>query len=258
MYHLYCDESGKHQDHPTIAFSGVCATPSRLHFFEDDWRKLLRSYEISSLHMTTASRLREACGPKMPAGQTIDERIEALLPFADCVNQHLEIGLIQAWDVQGYNSLSLEAKKLLGGSHDPYFLAFIRGMAELAERVNEDDRISVICDDDIQTAWNSYLHYRSVGKADWKIQKKMVALTFANDRYFPGLQAADMVAFLARHEAVRKFYGIANSFQKLFDLLTTDPYPTVGVMKWLVMFADERQLVDFANQMNVLVQSKAK
>jgi hypothetical protein len=47
----------------------------------------------------------------MPSGQSLDERIDALLPFADCINDHLEIGLAQAWNVKGYNNLSLEVKK---------------------------------------------------------------------------------------------------------------------------------------------------
>jgi hypothetical protein len=49
----------------------------------------------------------------MPSDQSFDERIDALLPFADCINDHLEIGLGQAWDVKGYANLSMEAKKNL-------------------------------------------------------------------------------------------------------------------------------------------------
>jgi hypothetical protein len=78
----------------------------------------------------------------MPAGQTIDERIEVLKPFADCINHHCEIGLIQAWDVKGYNCLSLEAQRSLGGSNDPYQLAFIRDLLGVLDYLGVRPRIA--------------------------------------------------------------------------------------------------------------------
>ena len=136
-YQIFCDESGKYDNDPLIAFSGVCATADHLCSFDSQWRSLLRSYELDSLHMKQASRLAEDVGYRLRRGQTIEERTEALLPFADCINKHLEMGFIQAWDVKGFNHLSLETKKSLGGSNDPYFLAFVRGLAAV-------DRKSVV------------------------------------------------------------------------------------------------------------------
>ena len=190
-YQIFCDESGKYQKEPIVAFSGVCVTSDRLGAFDSAWRSLLTSYGLDSLHMERATRLVEGHGYRLRAGQTVEERTEFLIPFSDCINKYLEIGFIQAWDIRGFNYLSSAAKKALGGSHDPYFLAFVRGLAAIVDHIGEDDRVSIICDDDPYTAWDCYNHYRSVGKADWRIQKKAVALSFANDKHFPALQAAD-------------------------------------------------------------------
>jgi hypothetical protein len=256
VIHLYCDESGKHLRNPLISISGIAAGASRLEKFSAEWETLLRSYGLGEeLHMSRVGDLAQACGPRMPAWQTYDERTEALKPFADCINQHCEIGFIQAWDVKGYNHLSLEAKKRLGGSHDPYQLAFIRGLIEILNHVGEQDHLDVVADDDDLTAWDSYIHYRAIAKAIPEIAKKLAGITFAKSQYFPPLQAADMVAFLARKEAAARFYGKNNEFKNLTDYLVTEPAPGVGIMRWFMMFADERQLVNFANAMNPVAAS---
>jgi hypothetical protein len=195
ILYFYCDESGKYRKNPVITVSGVGATKTRLDSFFDEWTTLLRSNELGDeLHMSRASQLSQACGPKMPSGQSIDERINALIPFADCINRNFEIGLMQAWDVNGYNRLPMEAKRKLGGSHDPYQLAFVRGILGVSHYIGDDGRLSIVADDDDQTAWDTYIHYRAISQALPELATKLAALTFAKSQYFPALQAADMVA----------------------------------------------------------------
>ena len=235
----YFDESGKQADHQVISFSGVCAPLSKLEDFDNEWKLHLRRCGLQSLHMKYVTDLDLDNGSSMPKGQSADERIEVLKPFADCINKHLELGLMQTWDVKGFQtSLSPEAKKKLGSPTDPYYTAFVRALSEMVDYVQGDDRISLICDDDEQTAWDCFQHYRGARKADPEIRKKTVALTFADDEHFPALQAADMIAFLSRREALRQFYGKPNHVGKLLDYLTTELSSGFGA-KWMKMFADE-------------------
>src|ERR1700730_4447240 len=119
ILHAYFDESGKQNDHPAVTFTGVCVSDSRLSAFDDAWNTLLRQYGIKALHMAKASRLKEMNGPKMPRHQPIEERIEALKPFSDCINTHLEVGVSQAIDVKGFGQLTVQAKKGVGATDDP-------------------------------------------------------------------------------------------------------------------------------------------
>ena len=247
IHQAYFDESGKKGDHPVVTFSGVAVSQSKLQGFDDAWNELLRSYGLPSLHMARASRLSEKHGHKIRKGQSIGERIDALIPFADCINDHLEIGLLQALDVNGFNSLSKAAKIQLGSPDDPYHIAFARGLLEIVDYVPEDDRISLICDDDPETAWDCYRHYRGVRRVHAEIRRKTVSLSFADDEYFPGLQAVDMVAFLSRLEAKRQFYGDDYRFQRLFDHLITEK--GVNHMQWSVMFADEKKLKELGTEL---------
>ena len=191
--HVFCDESGKSDHDPVIAFSAVCSTSDRLSAFDREWRVLLRSYDLDALHMERDSRLAENSGYRFKRGDTIEERTEALYPFADCINKYLEVGIIQAWDVRGFNHLPHEVLKALGGSTNPYFMAMSRGLSYVAERAGEDERINFIFDDDPYTAWDSYNHYRSLAKADVRLARSAISLSFANDKHFPALQATDMI-----------------------------------------------------------------
>jgi hypothetical protein len=210
---------------------------------------LLDSYGLlPELHMARVLQLSQANGPKMPSGQTLDERIDALLPFADCINDHLEIGLVQSWDVKGYNKLSIDVKKNLGGSHDPYQLAFIRGLLAIKDYAGKDDVINVICDDDEVTAWDTYMHFRAIFKALPEYKSNFVGISFAKSQHYTPLQAADMVAFLVRREADARFWNKPNEYKRLADYLMTNHEPgPQRVMQWYSVFAGEQDLVNLAN-----------
>ena len=258
-HHVFCDESGKFHADPLIAFCAVCATGDRLRDFDKEWGALLRSYEIDALHMKHASRLLENVGHRFRKGQTAEERSELLFPFADCINKYLERGVIQAWDVLGFNRLPRLVIESLGGSIDPFFMALIRGLAELTEMFNhEQDRLAIIVDDDPYTAWDSYNHFRSLGRTEPLLQKMALSFTFANDQYFPALQAADMVAFLTRHEANEQFNKVPNIWRQLFDRLVAEPDPSFGMMRWFKMFADEEKLFQLGRDVYEAEQARKR
>jgi len=232
----FFDESGKHSDHPVVAFAGVCAEESRVQEFNSEWAVLLRRYGLDSLHMVKA--LKQAkLSPNFPA-KTPAERIEALKPFADCINKYLELGLIQTIDVKSFQNLTKNARAGLGNPDDPYHVAFLRGAVALAEFTHPDDKVSIICDDDQETAWECYTYYRSLRKVP-RAHKKLISLSFADDKYFPALQAADMVVYLARLEAKKLFYGDHYEYRPLLDYMCLRPN---GPMAWNVTFIGKEKL----------------
>jgi len=234
--HFYSDESGKYRKNPVVTVSGVGAQSDRLDKFNREWETLLRSYHLEEFHMSRIGDLTQSCGPKMPSGQTIEERTQAILPFADCINEFLEIGLMQGWDVRGYNNLSLEVKKNLGGSNDPFHLAFVRTLLHIGDDLHDGDKLSIVCDDDELTAWDAYCHYRAVSKAEPALAKKLAGITFAKSSCFSPLQAADMAAFLARKEATKQFWGKPHGFEILLKYLVEGPVPGKGIMTWYSSF----------------------
>ena len=158
--------------------------------------------------------------------------------------------MIQALDVKGFNSLTVEAKQGIGSPDDPYHLAFTRGLLEIVRYVQANDKISLVCDDDLQTAWDCYRHYRAIRRVDSEADSKLASLSFADDEYFPALQAADLIAFLSRLEAKRRFYSDYNMYLRLFN--HTVKQRGVNHIEWRVMFADEEKLIDLGKSMGRL------
>ncbi len=233
----FFDESGKQSDHPLIAVCCVCGTSAQMNKFDDYWRALLEKHSVSDLHMKRASDYKRSWGtlPK----QTVEERIEGLKPFADCMGENLQFGLIEAWDVKGFKAIPAQARNKIGNPQDPYYLAFARALLDFPDHAGEDDVLSLICDHDEESAWDSYRHYRGIRRASTRVREKTASISFADDKFFPALQAADMVAFLTRHEAREEFYEIRNLWLPLFDYMVRDRGP--GKMEWQKMFANEQK-----------------
>jgi hypothetical protein len=237
VLHVYLDESGKQSDHPLIALCCVLAQSSKIDNFQDAWDALLGLYSVVDFHMKRASDYSRSWGilPK----QTLGERIEGLKAFTDCICDYLDFGLIQAWDVRGFKAIPPDVRFKIGNPHDPYYLAFVRAIMELADYAKDDDVLSIVCDYDMETAWESYRHYQGLRKASLGVRHKTAALTFADDKYFLALQAADMMAFLTRHEARSRFYGIKNVWLPLFNDMVKDRGATK--ILWKYMFSDEKK-----------------
>ena len=242
IFQCYFDESGKFKDHQVISFCGLCATASKVQEFEEEWKRLLRSCEIASLSMKRALRRTRKLSPCIDV-QSAAERTQALKPFAACIRKYFEIGVAIAIDVEAYSQLSALAKKKIGGSDDPFYLAFSCAVMAPSKRTLKEDRISIICDDDQQTALNCYKAYRQVKRKQADLDTKLVALTFANDEAFVPLQAADMFASLVRLEARRRFKQEYYEYVSLFQELTHES-GVPSEIKWVKGFFDKSRLED--------------
>jgi hypothetical protein len=248
---FYCDEGGKYESpHEVVTFAALTLSPNRLQGFNEDWNALLRAYEIPAIHMKNLANVSKGCSRKFRENRTVDQTIEALLPFADCINKHLEVGLFEVLDVRAYIAMPESVKNKFGGEYrDPHYLAFVRAMVEFQKVISAEDKISLICDDDAIKAFDCYLHYRAVCEGNPEQRQRFIALTFAKAASFPVLQAADMVALLSRLEGIERFRGETNKWRELFTYLTTEPPPSKGLMRWYDMIADGPVLKKLADSL---------
>lgn len=187
--------------------------------------------------MKVMSDLHAEPSRKIPKTCSFETRMESLRPFADCINRNLEIGLIQAWDVKGFAAIDPNVKIGLGNPNDPYYLAFARALAELPDLVQQEDQVAVVCDFDKETAGVCYQHYLGMREASDEIRQKITSLCFEDDEAVPALQAADMVAYLARREAANKFRQASFNFKTLYTYLLEGA--SGRKMQWKALFMDE-------------------
>jgi len=229
------DESGKHRDDPVITFAGVAASYAKVKLFDEDWEIILRKYGLKSLHAVKAIRPSQALG-KLGV-QTLSERIEALKSFVDCINKHMELVLMLAWDVAGFQEMSPTSLNKIGNPDTPHYIAFTRGMLKLVDYYHrQDDKVNLVCDDDEETSEICYYHYKALRNVYRKARKRVISITFANDYHYPALQAADLVALLCRLDAHREFHGTPYDCE---PLLTYAVQPrTLPSTQWLKQFSD--------------------
>jgi hypothetical protein len=239
IFQAFFDESGKFKDHRVVSFCGLCSPPRRIQQFEDEWKGLLRSAEISSLTMKRALRHKRKVSPQI-GEQSAQERTEALTSFALCIRKHFEIGVAITIDVAAYHKMSVAAKRTIGGNDDPHYMAFMSAIMAPPKRMLQDDRISLICDDDEGTALNCYRLYRRARKVLPDLKYKLVSLAFADDEVFVPLQAADFLSSLARLNALKKFCHEYYEYVSLFHTLTHPSSP--GGIKWVIGSFDEEKL----------------
>ncbi len=239
IFQTFFDESGKFKDHKIISFCGFGAKAGNLKDFDSAWEYQLRRTGMNALHMVDACRINKRLG-RLIGAQSLSDRINDLKPFADCIRNHLELGVATVFEVEGYASFTDMAKKALGGSDNPFYTQFLRTMQIVSEYVTTGEPIALTCDEDESTAWWCYKIYSRVKKVDRRIGRHLVAISFANDQHFPALQAADMLSFLCRLQANGEFYGIDYDFHPLFTYLTAPRGSSTTY--WQVAFKNKSQL----------------
>jgi hypothetical protein len=106
-------------------------------------------------------------------------------------------------------------------SKNPQYAAFTRVVIELMGHLHPEDTISVICDDEEETALTIYQLYRKIKLTYPEARRKLVSLSLADDKVFVQLQAADMIASLTRLEARRKFLQERFDYTLLTERLDT-------------------------------------
>src|SRR5580692_2171066 len=237
--HSFFDESGKFQDHQVVAFCGFGASELQLRDFDKQWKNQLHRCGMYALHWVKARR----CGKELGSNvgpQTLQDRINDLKPFADCVNDNLGVGIACVFEVTGYTSFAKESKDLLGGSTNPFYVQFLRTVTLLAEFARPEESITMMCDEDEETAWNCYRLYKRVKELDPKTGRRLAAIAFADDIHFPAFQAADMLSFLCREQAKLQWYGEPYEYQEFFRYLT-NPRGT-SLLQWRVAFKNKDDL----------------
>ena len=239
ILHSFFDESGKFQDHQVVAFCGFGASESQLKDFDKQWANQLRRCGMDALHWVRARRYGKPLGDNIGA-QSLENRVNDLKPFVDCVNDYLGLGAACVFEVTGYTSFAKESKDLLGGSDNPFYIQFLRTVMLLAEFARPEENIAMMCDEDEETAWNCYRLYKRVKEIHPQAGRRLAAISFADDVHFPALQAADMLSFLCREQAKLQWFGEDYEYRDFFRYLT-DPRGT-STLQWRVAFKDKGEL----------------
>ena len=221
---VFFDESGKFRDKRVVSLAGLFANEQTVGRFSSKWQELLRRHNLPYFKASQAWRAHRAMSDVIPK-QSPGERLEALKPFAACIGENFEFALAVTVNVEAFQRTKDHIKKAISGGDDPFYFSFLKILMAALERSN-GARLSLVCDDDQHTAFNCFKLYRRVKNSDneaWRI--KLSAITFADDKSFPALQAADMVSGLFRREGARRFFGEPYDYFPLIAYMAEDRGP---------------------------------
>lgn len=239
----FFDESGKFKDHRVICFGGVASFAEHFDQFGHHWETLLN---LNGLEMLSAKDVLNANRPlsKKNPDVGVEKRIRALLPFIQCVRKELLVVTGVAISVPAFKRLPSHFYKFFGT--DPIYMAFARAMLHVVSFTPKNDKVSFICDDEESVALDFYRLYRRIKKVWPNARKKLAGISFVDDRYLFGLQAADLIAAIMRHEAGRKWHHKAYDYEALYSAIIQEPERHERLMKCDIAFGADASLKDLA------------
>jgi hypothetical protein len=240
----FFDESGKFKDHKIIAFGGVAAYNENFNPFADEWGRLLFRNGLQVLSAKNAFNARRPLGSKNRRTGT-KERIEDLLPFIWCIRKHLQVVVSMTIDARAFKKLPNHFFETYG--NDPIFVAFARSLLKVVEFTPDKDKISFICDDDEGIAQHLFRLYRRIKKVFPAARNTLIGITFADDKFLFGLQAADLVAGLMRLETGRLMLRAKYDYLPLFKALSKPPERHERLWEVYTAFGNKAMLMDVAN-----------
>jgi hypothetical protein len=178
----------------------------------------------------------------------IEKRVDDLKPFVNCIRKYLLVVSGVAIDVAAFKRQPSHLFQRLG--NNPCYAAFATEMLQIIDFCSKEDKISLICDEDEETATEFYRLYRRVKKVWPAAKDKLIGITFATDMYLLALQAADLVASLIRLEAGRKMLALSYDYEALFqDLTLTKAKPGERIWQAETSSVDEGTLIQLATDL---------
>ena len=232
VYSIYLDESGKLASSADYtSFCGFVAHVTEWERLALEWNNCRITWQAPPIHMARImfpDRKDDAWkGFKDKHGKNWDAARDAMLgDFAAIVRQsHLAcVGAVV--DANAFRALKDSDFKRT--ARDPLYFSFhtaiMRGI-EKTEVVDKHSPVSVVVDDDAQFAVFCYntlnqLKQNPDSRFD-KVRERVHEISFGNDASYPGLQAADMVAYESRKLIVdRMASGNKPKPSDLFRMLT--------------------------------------
>lgn len=207
------DESGKFHDAKVISFCGFLGTSREWHALQLEWDVLLRRHGIASLHMSgNALNFRRKLSAKNPA-LGLEARIKVISEFIRVIQKNIEMGIAIAIDVEAFKNLPEHCRVAMG---DPHYIAFSAAMADVFGFTRANDaKACIICDDEEKYFVECYKLLARYKREDPSVRHRFIAMSAANDKEFDELQAADLLAYVTRCEAGKRFLGTSYQFEEL-------------------------------------------
>lgn len=217
---IYIDDSGKSDQSPVLVLAGYLASDARWEAFDMEWRGVLERFDMPAFHATEVWRLGYRTKIRSRSAQSV-----LLVSLIECINRHLEHLFVVSIPFEshahwfGTNELSDPELRIYGSA----FYSLMTLVHQHAYKYRFDVPLKVIFDEqggeDTQLILRGIEHFRGLSAQGFPGLAVNLP-TFMPDDDVPGLQAADLIAWLARRDAVNAYAQVDRA--KLAEAILLD------------------------------------
>jgi hypothetical protein len=236
MLYLYCDESGKADSNDYVAMCGFAIDHRQLRQLSDVWIDYLGVERLPPIHMREIFHVGERLRPNRP-DRWLQVKTRWGMRWEAKRDRMLEelAAIVQDSSARAIGTV-IDARHFRSGTcprlnqnyrGDAIHLAFARTVMPCVEGVAQgvpSPEIGIVVDDDKETSihfheWVNEIKHDSRNPSGTLIK----SLCFADDKYFPLLQAADMLAFTARQRQIPGATVLPMIYEKLTKNFDSEP-----------------------------------
>lgn len=211
VFRIYIDESGKFENEKCewVSMCGYIAHSSEWERIQLEWNNLILRWQVPPIHMAKIAHPEddpEWTKVKNDWGDLWDrKRGDMLAEFGGLISRVNAACVGAVVDAEHFRSLP---ESPLKKSYDtPLKYAFhevvMRGI-EKTEVIDRHSPISLVIDDDRDTAHQCHFLLSALKIGFPKVRERISGICFVNDRYYPGVQAADMISYESRRCMVKQ------------------------------------------------------
>jgi hypothetical protein len=226
-FRIYADDSGKFetQNCEYTSLCGYVGHAAEWERFCIEWNSCRLRWQVPPIHMRRIRFPHEA--PEWQAVKekwagTWDEKKDDMLQEFAHIVQNASIACVGAVvDATHYRSIA--PAPLKESYKDSLSLAFhqlvMRGI-EKTETVDSHASISIVIDDDRDSAMCCHEMLTVLKGAFSKVRERIVGISYVNDKAYPPVQAADMIAYESRRLMTEKITDVTSPTASLYAALT--------------------------------------
>lgn len=228
-FHIYGDESGKLKGGSDYtSFCGYIAHVSEWERFGLEWNNCRFRWQVPPVHMSRImfpdSKDDEWRKTKQSWGVHWEKKRDVMLGDFAATIRSAQIACIGAVVDAGHFRALAEKDPLFKELHkDPIHMAFhtfvMRGI-EKTEIIDKRSPIGIVVDEYPEFSMAVYEQLGSLKRVFPTVKERVHAISFVNDATYPGVQAADMIAYESRRAMVKKHKEPDAEASELFLALT--------------------------------------
>jgi len=225
-FYIYVDDSGKYENpnNDYVSLCGYVAHITEFQRFSNEWLNCRHVWQVPPIHMSPImypdrdkewQKVKDLWGVNWE-----DMRQRMLKEFGQIVLRNNVVCVGAVVDAKHYRSMQ---KSKFKENLTPLSFAFnhvVMDSIKITETTDKHSTINIVVDDDRESSLHCYKMLDYLKQAFPEVRERIDGICFVNDRSYPSLQAADMIAFESRQFMQARIKNPAAESTELYKCLT--------------------------------------